>query len=57
VGKTDTIKEPVEHYSGVGVALGVAFGVALGAALDNSGTGIALGVAMGLQSVRVLVRT
>lgn len=41
------IKDPVKHYTGIGVALGVAFGTAFGASYDATGIGLALGIAIG----------
>ena len=43
--KTDN---PVEHYTGVGLALGLSFGAAFGAAFDDVGTGLAIGLVLGL---------
>ena len=37
--------DPVEHYTGVGVALGLSFG----AAFDDVGTSVALGMALDLS--------
>ena len=44
------IKDPVAHYTGLGMALGLGFGAAFGAALGDTGTGLAVGLAVGLAT-------
>ena len=41
-------KDPVEYYTGSGLALGLAFGSAFGAAQGDTGTGLGLGLTLGL---------
>ena len=48
IASLDKTKDPVTHYTGLGLALGLCFGSALGAAFGDAGTGLGLGLALGL---------
>lgn len=46
--KQEKMRNPVEHYSGLGLGLGAAFGVAIGGAFEAYGVGLATGTMMGV---------